>query len=205
MKNLMVLSFSLLLLASCTKEKEGEKESNSIRDVISNVKNVSTISGSMEDIQKNTERLQKLTPVTNEELKAILPETLLDLPRVSLSVGENSMMKISSAEAEYGEENHKNIKIKIIDGAGETGSAMISILMMGLTTNSEKTTKDGFEKMGDFNGMKAQIKEKKKETYVDSEINYILKDRYMITIESDGYTTDELKKVMNLINSSSLK
>lgn len=201
----MFLSLSLLLLASCTKEKEGEKKSGSIRDAISTVKNVSTISNSMEDIQKNIERLQKLTPVTNEELKAILPETMLGLERTSLSVGDNSMMKISSAEAEYGEENHNKIKIKIIDGAGQTGSSMISILMMGLTTNSEKTTKNSFTKMGDFHGVKAQITEKKKETYVDSEINYILKERYMITINAEGYTVEELKKVMDLIGNSGLK
>ena len=201
----MILSVSLLVMASCSKEKESEKESTSIGDVFNGVKTMNTLSNSMEDIQKNTERLQKLTPMSNDELKAVLPETLLGLPRVSFSVGDNSMMKISSAEAEYKDENNKNIKLKVLDGAGETGSAMISILMMGLTSNSEKTTQDGFEKMGDFNGTKAQIKETKRESGVDSEINYILKDRYMITIEADGYTTEELKKVMDLINGSSLK
>ena len=201
----MILSVSLLVMASCSKEKESEKESTSIGDVFNGVKTMNTLSNSMEDIQKNTERLQKLTPISNDELKAVLPETLLGLPRVSFSVGDNSMMKISSAEAEYKDENNKNIKLKVLDGAGETGSAMISILMMGLTSNSEKTTQDGFEKMGDFNGTKAQIKETKRESGVDSEINYILKDRYMITIEGDGYTTEELKKVMDLINGSSLK
>ena len=201
----MILSVSLLVMASCSKEKESEKESTSIGDVFNGVKTMNTLSNSMEDIQKNTERLQKLTPISNDELKAVLPETLLGLPRVSFSVGDNSMMKISSAEAEYKDENNKNIKLKVLDGAGETGSAMISILMMGLTSNSEKTTQDGFEKMGDFNGTKAQIKETNRESGVDSEINYILKDRYMITIEGDGYTTEELKKVMDLINGSSLK
>ena len=201
----MILSVSLLVMASCSKEKESEKESTSIGDVFNGVKTMNTLSNSMEDIQKNTERLQKLTPMSNDELKAVLPETLLGLPRVSFSVGDNSMMKISSADAEYKDENNKNIKLKVLDGAGETGSAMISILMMGLTSNSEKTTQDGFEKMGDFNGTKAQIKETKRESAVDSEINYILKDRYMITIEGDGYTTEELKKVMDLINGSSLK
>ena len=201
----MTLSVSLLVMASCSKEKESEKESTSIGDVFNGVKTMNTLSNSMEDIQKNTERLQKLTPISNDELKAVLPETLLGLPRVSFSVGDNSMMKISSADAEYKDENNKNIKLKVLDGAGETGSAMISILMMGLTSNSEKTTQDGFEKMGDFNGTKAQIKETKRESGVDSEINYILKDRYMITIEGDGYTTEELKKVMDLINGSSLK
>ena len=201
----MILSVSLLVMASCSKEKESEKESTSIGDVFNGVKTMNTLSNSMEDIQKNTERLQKLTPMSNDELKAVLPETLLGLPRVSFSVGDNSMMKISSADAEYKDENNKNIKLKVLDGAGETGSAMISILMMGLTSNSEKTTQDGFEKMGDFNGTKAQIKETNRESGVDSEINYILKDRYMITIEGDGYTTEELKKVMDLINGSSLK
>ena len=54
MKKLMILSVSLLVMASCSKEKESEKESTSIGDVFNGVKTMNTLSNSMEDIQKNT-------------------------------------------------------------------------------------------------------------------------------------------------------
>jgi hypothetical protein len=206
MKKLLIISCSLLFLANCSKKEEKtDKNSTSISDVISGAKNLNSLSNSMEDIQKNTEKLKKMSPLSNDELKAVMPETMMGLKRTSLSVGDNSMLQFSSSEAEYSDGENKKIKITVMDGAGETGSAMVSVMMMGFATNSEKTTENSFEKMGDFNGVKASIKERKSEDRVNSDIQYIVKERYLISIEANGYTTEELKAVMNDINSSSLK
>lgn len=205
MKKLLLISCSLLFMFNCKKEEKKDEDSTSISDVFNGAKNLNTLSNSMEGIQKNAERLKKLTPISNDELKAVMPETMMGLKRTSLSVGDNSMLQFSSAEAEYSDGAEKKIEIKVMDGAGETGSAMISMMQMGFSTNSEKTTENSFEKMGEFNGVKASIKERKSENRTDSEIQYLLKDRYLISIEGDGYTTEELKAVMATINSSSLK
>ncbi|MFC6267820.1 hypothetical protein [Frigoriflavimonas asaccharolytica] len=206
MKKLLLLSCSLLFLANCgKKEDKVEEDSTSISDVFNGAKNLNNLSNSLEDIQKETEELKKLAPISNDALKAVMPETVMGMKRTSISVGDNSMIQMSSAEAEYTGEENKKVKITVMDGAGETGSAMISMMKMGLATNSEKTTDTSFEKMGEFNGVKASIKERNKDTFVDSEIQYILKSRFLVTIEGNGYTTDELKVVMDTINSSDLK
>lgn len=204
MKKLIILSIGLSILASCSNDKKTE-ESTSISEAISGVKTLNNLSNSMEDITKKSDELKKMTPLTNDELKLVIPESVMGLKRTSLSVGDN-MMKISSADAEYNNEDRtKNVKIGIMDGAGESGSAMIAMMMMGFTSTSEKTTENSFEKMGDFNGVKAKIKETKNQDGINSEISYLVKDRYMVSIESQGYSTDELKSVMSDINTSNLK
>ena len=205
MKKLFLVSSVLLLLTNCGKDPKKDENSNSISDAIGGMKNINNLSNSMEDITKRAEELKKLTPLTNDELKAVIPESVLGLKRTSISVGDNMMMKISSAEAEYKDDVNKKIKISITDGAGETGSAMITMLMMGFSTNSEKTTETSSEKMGEFNGVKASVKDNKDGENVDSEIQYILKDRYLISIDGDGYTSEDLKKVMDMIKDSNLK
>ena len=205
MKKLFLVSSVLLLLTNCGKDPKKDENSNSISDAIGGMKNINNLSNSMEDITKRAEELKKLTPLTNDELKAVIPESVLGLKRTSISVGDNMMMKISSAEAEYKDDENKKIKISITDGAGETGSAMITMLMMGFSTNSEKTTETSSEKMGEFNGVKASVKDNKDGENVDSEIQYILKDRYLISIDGDGYTSEDLKKVMDMIKDSNLK
>lgn len=122
---------SLFILVGCSKEETTkEKKSGGFSEMVSTAKNYSTINSSIGDMTKNIEKLKVMTPLSNEELKAALPETMAGLKRTELSVGDNAMMQISSAEAKYSEEN-KRIKLEIMDGAGETASAMVSILMMG--------------------------------------------------------------------------
>lgn len=205
MKKLIILASALLFLANCKKEEKTEEKSNSITDALGGVKTLNNLSNSMDDITKRAEKLKKLTPLSNDELKSAIPETAMGLKRKSLSVGDNSMMKISSAEADYSDDAEKSVKISITDGAGETGSAMISMLMLGFSTNSEKTTENSSEKMGEFNGVKASVKDTKDGERITCQVQYILKERYLISIDGNGYTSDEMKSVMNNLNTSSLR
>ena len=146
MKKLMLATAVLMLVACSKEEKVKEEKTGGLSDLISTAKNYSTINNSLQDVNKNIENLKNLIPLTNEELKAVLPEQLLGLKRKELSVGDNAMMNLSTAEAKYADEDNKRIKVEIVDGAGETGSAMVSIMVMGLNVNKEKTTESGFEK-----------------------------------------------------------
>lgn len=205
MKKLIILSIGLHLLTNCSNDKKNE-ESSSLSDAIGSVKNLNTLTNSMDDITKRSEELTKMTPLTNEEFKAVMPESVMGLKRTSISVGDNMVVKMSSANAEYNNEDRtKTVKIEIMDGAGESGSAMAAMMKLGFTSMSEKTTENGFEKTGDYNGVKSKIKETKYEDQVNSEISYLTKDRYIVTIEGIGYSVDELKSVMSDIDSSNLK
>lgn len=205
MKKLMLSAAALVLFCCSKEESKQEAKSGGLSDVVSNVKNYSKINSSVQDVSKNIEILKKMTPLTNEELKALLPEELLALKRKELSVGDNAMMQLASAEAKYSDGDQKKIKLEIMDGAGETGSAMVSILMMSFNMNKEKITETGYEKTAEINGNKAIIKENSGENYVNSSIQMVAKNRYLITLTGDGISYDDLEKALNQLKLSQLK
>ncbi|MBF8456036.1 hypothetical protein IV494_02480 [Kaistella sp. G5-32] len=205
MKKLM-MSILALTLISCTKsETKTEEKSGGISDLVSGVKNYSEISKSVDEVSKNIEVLKKTTPLSNEELKAILPESLLGLKRTEISVGDTSMMALTTAEAKYKSEDRKSIDVQIMDGAGEMGSAMVSSMMMGLGGNREKTTENGFEKTTEIDGMKALVSEEKSGENVSSKIQVIAKKRYLFTMSGEGISYEDLLKAFGEINTSGLK
>lgn len=205
MKKLMLATAALMLVACSKEEKVKEEKSGSLSDLVSTAKNYGKVSSSMEDVTKKMESLKSIQPLTNDELKAVLPETLLGLARKELSVGDNAMMNLATAEAKYADEENKRIKVDIIDGAGETGSAMVSIMMMGLNVDKEKTTEFGFEKSTEINGVKSIVSETKNGEGVTSEIQTVLKNRYLVTLNADGFSYDELKMALGEFNTSALK
>ena len=205
MKKLMLSAAALVLFCCSKEESKQEAKSGGLSDVVSNVKNYSKINSSVQDVSKNIETLKKMTPLTNEELKALLPEELLGLKRKELSVGDNAMMQLASAEAKYSDGDQKKIKLEIMDGAGETGSAMVSILMMSFNMNKEKITETGYEKTAEINGNKAIIKENSGENYVNSSIQMVAKNRYLITLTGDGISYDDLEKALNQLKLSQVK
>ncbi len=201
-----MLATAVLMLVACSKEeKVKEEKTGGLSDLISTAKNYSTINNSLQDVNKNIENLKNLIPLTNEELKAVLPEQLLGLKRKELSVGDNAMMNLSTAEAKYADEDNKRIKVEIVDGAGETGSAMVSIMVMGLNVNKEKTTESGFEKSTEINGVKSIVSENKYGDNIKSKIQTVVKNRYLVTLEGEGFTYEELKNTLGELNNSALK
>lgn len=200
------MATAVLLLVACSKEEKVQKEeSGGLSDLISSTKDYSKMSSSMEEVTKNIEKLKNVEPLTNDQLKAFLPEQLLGLKRTELSVGDNSMMNLSTAESKYSDGDKKEIKLEIIDGAGETGSTMVSIMMTGLTGNQEKITENGFEKSAEINGVKSIISEDKNGEKIQSKIQTVAKNRYLMTLNAEGFSSEELKKALAEMNMSELK
>ena len=205
MKKMIIALVALLLVACSKEEKVKEEQSGGLSDMITSEKASGKVSSTMEDVTKNIENLKNIPPMTNEELKSVFPESLVGLKRKELSVGDNAMMNISTAEAIYADDDNKRIKVEIIDGAGETGSTMVSIMMTGLNADTDKTTETGFEKSTEINGVKSIVSENKDGERINSQIQTVLKNRYLLTLYANGFTFNELQKVLTELNSSALK
>ena len=205
MKKLMIAAAALMLVTCSKEEKVKEEKTGGFSDLVSTAKTYGKMGSSMQDVTKNIENLKNIPPLTNDELKAVLPEILLGLKRKELSVGDNAMMNLSTAEAKYADDENRRVKVEIVDGAGETGSAMVSIMMMGLNVNKEKTTEFGFEKSTEINGAKSIVSEYKNGEDINSEIQTVLKNRYLVTLKADGFTYEELKSALSTLNNSALK
>jgi len=205
MKKLIIAAAALMLVTCSKEEKVKEEKTGGLSDLVSTAKTYGKMGSSMQDVTKNIENLKNIPPLTNDELKAVLPEILLGLKRKELSVGDNAMMNLSTAEAKYADDENRRVKVEIVDGAGETGSAMVSIMMMGLNVNKEKTTEFGFEKSTEINGAKSIVSEYKNGEDINSEIQTVLKNRYLVTLKADGFTYEELKSALSTLNNSALK
>ena len=201
MKKLLIPAVILSMVAC--KKNEAKEQEGGLMSKIEAVKNTGKMAASIDDIQKNADNLRAMTPLNNDELKAIIPETLLGLKRSEITVGNMSAMSVSSAEAKYGD-GTKSVSINVMDGAGEAGSGIISILSMSLSADMEKTTDDGFEKTMKIGNSKALVTQRANNGAPSSDIKTILKNRYMVDISGEGFTADELTKALSEIGTNKL-
>src|SRR5690606_2752337 len=98
--------------------------SKKIRETKETVSNTTNAVKEMSNMQGDIEELQGITPLTNEELKAWLPDEIKGMKRISYKAGQAGMMGIASIEATYAnEDKSKKFTINVIDGAGQMGAA----------------------------------------------------------------------------------
>ncbi|WP_447635275.1 hypothetical protein [Flavobacterium microcysteis] len=208
LKNTLITGMAFLML-SCGNEKKEENNTDiESVNVVEGVKNLSKMSDAASTLEEQTAKLKEMTPLTNDELKAVVPETLGGLKRKSYSAGAMGTVGLSAIDAEYGLESDdttKRINIGIMDGAGESGSAIVSLLAMGLSMDTESESNGTKSKTTEINGIRAMTEETKIDQTVRSSIKYIVKDRYSINLSGEGYSLAELEAFMKNINTSSLK
>lgn len=203
LKKTMIAGMAFFML-SCgnSKTEENSTESSSVLDKVSNLSKVADHADKMEEL---TNKLKGLTPLTNDELKAAVPETLNGLKRKSFNAGGLSAVGgLSSIDAEYGDDN-KYVKVGIMDGAGETGSAMVSLLSLSLSMDTESENADTKTKTTEINGIRTLTEDTKRDESVSSSIKFLYKDRYSISLDGTGYTLKELEAFMQGLNTSALK
>ncbi len=197
------------ILAACggnkNEENTTEEDGPGISETISGLKNLSTLSDKAADMESLQKKLAGLTPLTNEELKTAIPDDLIGLKRSKLSVG-NQLVALSTAEATYTDaDKNKKIELTIMDGAGETGSAFMSLRVMGLAMEREEETESGFSKITDLQGYRAEVKQNTYNEQTDSEIGFVAKDRYHISLQGSNMTLEELEEAVRQLNLSELK
>jgi hypothetical protein len=149
-----------------------------------------------DDMQKKMEELKKLTPLTTDQLKTLLPEQLMGLKRTSFNA--NSMMGFASAEARYKNENEdKEIELNILDCAGEAGAGVYS-LSYWTKMSMQSESDNGYTKTVDFDGDKAvETYEKGSDRY---ELTYVASDRLLVTLKGEKTGLDAVKQAAKGLN-----
>ena len=143
-----------------------------------------------DDMQKKMEELKKLTPLTTDQLKTMLPEELMGLKRASFNA--NSMMGFASAEARYKNENDdKQIELNILDCAGEAGAGVYS-LSYWTKMSMQSESDNGYTKTVDFDGNKAvETYDKGGDHY---ELTYVASDRLLVTMKGEKTGLDAVRQ-----------
>ncbi|MEW7293046.1 hypothetical protein [Aquimarina sp. 2304DJ70-9] len=206
MRTTFTIIISILVFISCGRDKQKEDEPG-LFDVIKGVSELNKIADEAEKIEEEGEKLLKATPISNTELKTLLPESLSGYPRKKFSIGNQFMADVAMAEAEYENEDGNIISLSIIDGAGETGSAMIALSRLGFARDFEEQTNTGYKKSITINGYKA-IEEVEKNEYDDSEdskIDVMVANRFIVSLEGSNVALQKIKKAIDELDLKTLK
>ncbi len=189
----IVLGLALVFsLAGCgSKEDESSENKASVGDAISAVGKLSDVADASKDMQENAEALKKLTPVSNDQLKSILPDSIAGIARTSFEI--SNAMGLQTAQAKY-EKDAIQYEVQVYDGAGETGSAMFGLAQLGTIMGMESETQTGYTKpfsLGDNKGSEKQ--DRADANNVLNEVTLIVANRFVLTVNSRGTDMDAVK------------
>lgn len=204
MKKTIVL-LSMLAMIACKKTEEKTEEPG-VMDAVEGFNNISKAGDALKENEKQLEALKTMTPVTNEVLKEVLTEELGGLKRTRFNAGDASMMGLTTADAKYGDEvTGKEIEVSIMDGAGETGSSIISLTIMALSMNVETINDTETKKTETIQGFKCLTEEDENPDNISSSITFIYKERFQVALKGDKITLDELKSFLKKLDLSKLE
>ena len=148
-----------------------------------------------EAMTEKIEELKKLTPLSLDELKAMIPEEFMGMKRTSFNA--NSMMGAGTCNATYKSDDGKELKVTIIDCAGEAGAGIYSLRYWTMW-NFQQEDDNGYQKTIDFNGGKAIEKYSK---YNDEYgLTYVATDRLLVTLEGEKIGLDGVKDAAKTLN-----
>jgi hypothetical protein len=144
-----------------------------------------------DEMTKKTEELKKLTPLTLDQLKALLPEELIGMKRSNFNA--NTAMGFAVADATYkgeGDEN-KELKLTIWDCAGEAGAGFYTLTYWS-QFNMQSESDDGYTKSVSFNGGKAIESYKKGQNQYN--LTFTSGDRLLVSVEGENIGLDAVKQ-----------
>lgn len=202
----VIIALSLLAVFAC-KNKEEQNEEPGIMDAVEGVRSMNKGADALKEYEKTTEALKKLEPIKSDVYKTVLVENLGDLARTKYSAGNNAAAAgLSTAEATYSNTEGKTVKVTIFDGAGEMGSAMITMLHMTISMGMESIEGTKTKQTEEINGnMCTTENDTNPDSYNSSAINFIYNDRFQVSLEGNKIQLDELKTYLKQLDLSNLK
>ncbi len=188
-----LLSFSLiftLLLSSRGNEKKSNEITITQEDGSKTTINTSPLGNAAEILQQKKEALEKLTPYTIDELKALLPEQINGVNRTNFSA--NSALGASFAEATYAMDDNTKVHLQVFDCAGQAGAGIYGMQYLALM-DFQSENDDESVKTVDFSGSKAV--ERIDKTNNDAAFTWFAADRFLITLDGENVDINALKGI----------
>lgn len=196
--NVLILSALIFSLTSCLGEAK-EKFSKAKEGV----SNATTFVKEAQKVEGRIEKLKNATPLTNEQLKEWLPESLDALERTGFKVGQAGMYQVNSVEGTYKKTGSKQkFNVMIIDGAGPTGSMMAAGYGMFGTMEMETEDEYKHQQTVTVDGIKAQQTYKKKAN--NTQLVFAYEERFLITINATDMNADKTWKMTQKLDLADL-
>lgn len=186
----LFLLAAIILVAACNNKKPKDSITITSEDGKEKVTiDPTQLQNAAEDMQKIKEELGNLTPLTADQLKALVPEQLMGAARTDLDI--SAAMGASVASADYKINDSTRIKLNIIDCAGPGGAGIYSMQYLGMF-NMHEENEDEYTKTIDFNGGKAFENCKKNRN--ECTLTYFDGGRFLVTLEGDHVGAEALKQ-----------
>lgn len=190
------LLFATLLIAACDNNKT--KEPAAISGADNNQKPaIDTIQKKniMGDIEKQKTELENMTPIPLDELKAMIPEKLMEANRTNHTV--NLSMGAGLARGEYKLNDSASVSINIYDCGGPAGAGIYSMQFLSLLNIQVESDKE-YTKTIDFNGSKGFEHCEKPNNRCS--LSYFAGGRFLVTLEGIYAGAEELKQAAIKLN-----
>ncbi len=193
--------FASILVASvffmaCNNDKPKETIAVTDKDGKEKVTiDLNQVKDATQDMLKRKEELEKLTPLTADELTALVPGELMGAARTDLDV--NSAMGATVANADYKINDSADLTLEIVDCAGPGGAGMFGMQYLGMI-NINSDDEDETVKTVDFNGGKAIENCRKKKNRCT--IAYFSGNRFLVSLKGDNVGIDALRDLAGKLN-----
>jgi hypothetical protein len=183
-----LLAVTILVSGCKNHNKITHTEKNADGSTTTTSVDVSDLTNNTDAMNKKMEELKKLSPLTVDQLKGLLPEELNGIKRTSFSA--NSTMGFAVAEAEYRKDDSTVIKLDIYDCAGEAGAGIYG-LNYWTKMNMQSESSDGYTKTFDCMCNKAvETFEKNNNQYT---LTFAANDRLLVVLSGRNTGIDALK------------
>ncbi len=187
-----MLIVAVMTLSACGSKKEESEEKKSTL-------------GAFKEFAEKAEEMSKkeaVEPVGFQELKELLPSELAGMPRTEAEGESNGSMgfKISVAKGKY-KSDDKSMDVDIMDLGGVGGFAVAGLAAWTLA-ESERETENGYERTIRLDGHKGF--EKYDNTGKTGELKLFLNERFLVSLEGENLSMDEIKSAFRRIDFSKL-
>jgi len=222
MKKRILVVIGVMAMAFFTTCKKETREK--FKEAKQGISNTTTILKNAKNAQKDIEKLKDATPLTNEQLKEWLPDTIDAMKRTGFKAGQAIYANLASIEGKYdtpeeastitndtGERmlnpNKKSFKIQVMDGAGPTGSMMIASLNMLSRLDMEEDTEYHHKKtvtVGKIRALQTYKKPRSQTAAPRTELQFVYKGRLGVIVNGTNMSLEETWKTVIGLNLDAL-
>lgn len=184
----------LMTISSCMGEvKEKLKKAKQ------GVSNVTTIAEKAQEAKEDIENLKDAIPLTNEELKDWLPESIEGFERTGFKVGAAGYTNVASIEGTYKHEaKEQKFTVNVIDGAGPAGSMMIAGIGMAAKMDMEQEDENKHTEAVTVGDVRAQQTLHKKRNV--TVLQFVVDKRFGVMVNGVKMNPDETWKMVERLN-----
>jgi len=197
MKYLLSLSMAVALcLSACnndrkvtatTKNEDGSTTTTSV--------DVKSMASASDEMEKKVEDLKKLSPLTIDQLKALLPEELNGIKQSNYN--SSTAMGLSYISADYDRDDTTSLKVAIYDCAGEAGSGWYAATYWTKMSFQQESSTE-YTKTVEMMGGKA-IENFNKQNH-NSSLTYVANDRLLVVLSGENMKPEELREAAQKLN-----